>query len=200
MFEFFLIRYNFGSYPFKIIMKNSNLKKLTFPLIIASSAGILISIMSKKGSPYQKLAVQDLEVESYLGKWYEIARFDFKHEKDLKNVTAEYSLRKDGKIKVLNKGYDFVKNEWKEAVGKAKFVKEPNVGTLKVSFFGPFYAEYNIVLLEPDYSSVLILGESHKYMWILSRGKTLSDAAKNKYVEYAKQHGFPVENLVWTVH
>jgi apolipoprotein D and lipocalin family protein len=181
-------------------MKNSiNTRKFIFPIAILAGAGLLYCFSNEKSSPYQNLAVKNLEIEKYVGQWYEIARFDFKHEKDMKNVTANYSKRDDGKIQVINKGYNFVKNEWDEAKGKAKFVKDPSIGAFKVSFFGPFYAEYNVVMIEEDYSSALIFGESTKYMWILSRTKTISESVKTKYVNYAKENGFPVENLVWTV-
>lgn len=178
--------------------KKSKYRKFGFPMAVLAGAG-LVYLFGGKESPYQKLAVTPFDSEKYLGKWYEIARFDFKHEKDLKNVTAVYSKREDGKIKVVNRGYNFVKNKWEEADGKAKFVKDENTAALKVSFFGPFYSEYNAVMLESDYSSVLIFGESNDYMWILSRTKTITDDTKQKYLDYAKQNGFPIENLVWTV-
>lgn len=181
-------------------MKNQkNIMKIGLPVALFAGAGLFYFLSAQKTSEYQKLAVTNFDAEKYLGKWYEIARFDFKHEKDLKNVTAEYSKREDGKIKVTNRGYNFVKNKWEEANGKAKFVKDETIGALKVSFFGPFYSEYNAVMIEDDYSSVLIFGESTDYMWILSRNKTISDEVKTKYLDYAKQHGFPIENLVWTI-
>jgi apolipoprotein D and lipocalin family protein len=178
--------------------KKSNDRNWRIPLAVVAGAGLLC-LFGCKDSSYQNLAVKNFEAEKYLGKWYEIARFDFKHEKDLKNVTAEYSKKDDGKIKVLNRGYNFVKNKWEQAEGKAKYAKDESLGALKVSFFGPFYSEYNAVMIEDDYSSVLIFGQSTDYMWILSRTKTISEDVKQKYLDYAKQNGFPIENLVWTV-
>ena len=90
-------------------------------------------------------AVQQFDKNKYLGKWYEIARLDFRFERNLNNTSAEYSINDDGSIKVFNKGYNTKTNKWKSATGKAKFVKDEKVGMLKVSFFGPFYSGYNVI-------------------------------------------------------
>src|SRR4051794_37755043 len=90
--------------------------------------------------PKGAVAVKPFDIEKYLGKWYEIARFDFRFEKNLNNTTANYSFNKDGSIKVVNRGYNYKTDEWKEAIGKAKFVSSTNEARLKVSFFGPFYS------------------------------------------------------------
>ncbi|WP_018675916.1 lipocalin family protein [Riemerella columbina] len=144
-------------------------------------------------------AVQNFEVERYMGTWYEVARFDFKFEKNMKNVTATYTLQPDGSVKVLNKGYDTVKNKWKEAEGKAKFVGDSSVGRLKVSFFGPFYGGYNVVMMEPAYETALIMGNDTDYIWFLSRQKTLPEAVKQKFLAKAKAAGYDTSRLVWTV-
>ena len=183
-------------------MKNFQKSKSNFffPLLAAAGVGTFFLLTSCKASPYQSMVVKNFNGDKYLGQWYEIARFDFKHEKDLKNVTANYSKREDGKIRVLNKGYNYVKNEWQESEGKAKWVKSPSEGALKVSFFGPFYSEYNVVMMNPNYENVLIFGESTKYMWILSRNKTIPEEVKREFLDFAKGKGFPIENLVWTKH
>lgn len=186
----------------KFIKTNTmkTIQKLKFPLLIlAGVAGTCLLLNScnvKVPSGIQ--VVKNFDVKQYAGQWYEIARFDFKHEKDMKNVTANYSLNDDGSVKVVNKGYDFVKNEWKEAQGKAKFVDKENEGALKVSFFGPFYSGYNIVMMEPDYENALVFGENTDYIWILSRNKTISEEVKNKFIAKAKEAGYDLDRLVWT--
>ena len=100
------------------------------------------------GVPEGVKTVDGFELNRYLGKWYEIARLDHSFERGLTRVTAEYSLRKDGGIKVINRGFNPDKNEWEEAIGKGYFVDKPDVGQLKVSFFGPFYGSYNILELD----------------------------------------------------
>ncbi len=142
-------------------------------------------------------AVSPFMKENYLGKWYEIARFDFKFEKGLNNTTAEYSLRKDGKIKVTNRGYDYEKKKWKEAIGKAKFTKEDTTAMLKVSFFGPFYSGYNVIAIDNGYKYALVCGANYKYLWILSREKTIPDSIKEDYLNKAKELGFNTSNLLW---
>ncbi|MBQ0148954.1 MAG: lipocalin family protein [Flavobacteriaceae bacterium] len=142
--------------------------------------------------------VKNFDIKSYAGQWYEIARFDFKHEKDLKNVTATYTLNDDGSIKVVNKGYNYVKNEWEQSEGKAKFNGNESEAALKVSFFGPFYGGYNVVAMEPDYENVLVFGENKDYIWILSRNKTIPQNVKDKFVAKAKEAGYDLNRLVWT--
>lgn len=142
--------------------------------------------------------VDNFDIKSYAGKWYEIARFDFKHEKDMNQVTAEYSLNEDGTIKVLNKGYDTKKGEWKESEGKADFVGDPTKGALKVSFFGPFYSGYNVVAMDPAYENVLVFGESTDYIWFLSRNKTMPERVKEAFVKKAMDAGYDMSRLVWT--
>ncbi len=145
-------------------------------------------------------AVTSFEKDNYLGKWYEIARFDFKFEKGLNNTTAEYTLRNDGKIKVTNRGYDYEKKEWREAIGKAKFTGSDTTAMLKVSFFGPFYSGYNVIALDNDYKYALVCGTSFDYLWILSREKSIPEAIKKDYLAKAKELGFNTSKLLWIEH
>jgi len=145
-------------------------------------------------------AVTGLDKSRYLGKWYEIARFDFTFERNLNNTTAEYSVRDDGFISVLNKGYNYRKNRWEEARGKARFTGSDTVGQLVVSFFGPFYSPYNIISLDGDYQYALIAGKNTSYLWILSRETTIPDDIKAKYLAAAKSLGCDTEKLIWVEH
>jgi len=144
--------------------------------------------------------VNGFEKEKYLGKWYEIARFDFSFERNLNNTTAEYSLRPDGTINVKNKGFNYVTKKWQEANGKARFRGDDTVAALEVSFFGPFYAAYNVIALDTDYQYALIAGGSLKYLWILSRTTTVPDEVRNEYLEIAKSLGYDVTKLIWVEH
>ncbi|GAB6277167.1 outer membrane lipoprotein (lipocalin) [uncultured spirochete] len=144
--------------------------------------------------------VDHFEKEKYLGKWYEIARFDFSFEKNLNNTTAEYSIRKDGKIDVKNRGYNYVTKKWQEANGKARFRGDDTLAALEVSFFGPFYAAYNVIALDKDYQYALIAGSNLNYLWILSRTKTIPDEVRNEYLMIAKSAGYDVSKLIWVEH
>lgn len=150
-----------------------------------------------KNIPDGATAVQPFDQQRYLGTWYEIARFDFRFERNLRNVTATYSLRDDGLIKVDNRGYDSLKKEWKQSVGKARPAGDPKVAMLKVSFFGPFYAGYNVIALDAEYKYALVAGQSLEYLWILSREKTIPDSIRNNYLELAKKIGYDTSRLVW---
>ena len=150
--------------------------------------------------PKGAVAVKPFNKERYLGKWYEIARIDFKYERDLKNTTAEYSLNVNGTIKVDNRGYNTIRGEWEQATGKAKFVGEENIAMLKVSFFGPFYSGYNVIAIDDEYRYALITGKSLKYLWILSRETSIPMAIRDKYLKIAKEIGYKTDDLIWVGH
>ncbi len=172
-------------------------------LITGIGTGLAVSLLmacSSVSIPKGATAVSPFYLDKYLGKWYEIARLDFKFEKDLNNVTATYSLKDNGKLRVDNRGYNYVKNEWKQSIGKAKLVKGPQVARLKVSFFGPFYAGYNVIAIDKDYRYALVAGNNLDYLWILSREKTIPEAVKADYLQQAKAIGYDVDHLVWTKH
>ncbi len=143
-------------------------------------------------------AVRPFDTEKYLGRWYEIARLDFKYEKNLNQVTATYSAGEEGMIKVDNRGFDTVKNKWKESIGKAKPVRDPQEGRLKVSFFGPFYAGYNVIAIDPHYRYALVAGNNLDYLWILSRTPEIPEKVKADYLKQARDLGYQTENLIWT--
>jgi apolipoprotein D and lipocalin family protein len=162
---------------------------------------ITISILSScRSIPKGAIAVKPFEGKKYIGKWYEIARLDFRFERDLNNTTANYSLNDNGTIKVVNRGYNYKTNEWKEAVGKAKFVSSTDVGKLKVSFFGPFYSGYNVIAIDAEYKYALIAGKNLKYLWLLSREKTMPENVKQDYLKKAQDLGYNISALVWVEH
>ena len=142
-------------------------------------------------------AVQNFQKEKYLGKWYEIARFDYRFEKNIDNATAFYTVNSDGTIKVVNKGFDYKKQKWTSVEGKAKFVGSENEGRLKVSFFGPFYAGYNVVDIDENYQNAMVYGSSRDYIWFLSRNKKMDDATKKKFLAKALKDGYDISKLIW---
>lgn len=162
--------------------------------------GILFSIISCSSIPKNATAVQDFEIEKYLGTWYEIARIDFKHEEGLNNVSAQYSDDSKGNVLVKNSGYDYEKNEWTVANGWAKFKRDKNVAELKVSFFRPFYSGYNVVALDDEYKYALVAGKNLDYLWILSRTKEIPENIKQEYLNKAKQIGYDTSRLIWVKH
>jgi apolipoprotein D and lipocalin family protein len=160
----------------------------------------LFVLNSCSSIPKGAKAIKDFDLEKYLGKWYEIARLDFVFEKNLNNTTAEYSLNDDGSIKVINRGYNYIKNKNVESTGKVKFTGDSNEGKLKVSFFGPFYSGYNILAIDSDYKYALVVGKNLKYMWLLSREKTMPQNIKEEYLKIASDLGYNTSALIWVKH
>ena len=145
--------------------------------------------------------VTGFDIDRYLGTWYEIARLDHSFERGLESVTADYSYRDDGGIKVVNRGFDPAKNKWKETIGKAYFVDDSNLGRLKVSFWGPFYGAYNIINLDKDnYSYSLVCGPSKSYLWILAREPHMEDSLKSELIKKAKVLGFETDKMIYVKH
>lgn len=157
-------------------------------------------MVSCAGIPKGAIAVEPFDPERYLGLWYEIARLDFRFERDLDNTTARYSRNADGSIRVDNRGYNYVKGEPVQAIGKAKILKKATGARLKVSFFGPFYAGYNVIALDPDYRYALVAGDSLRYLWILSRDTVLPEDVKERYLKEAERIGYDVSALIWVRH
>jgi apolipoprotein D and lipocalin family protein len=153
------------------------------------------------GLPDNVTPVTGFDVNRYLGTWYEIARLDHSFEKGLEKVTAHYSLKEDGGIRVVNKGFDETRQQWREAEGKAYFINDPQTGRLKVSFFGPFYGSYNIIELDHSgYQYALVSGPSTSYLWILARQPDLDRGVLEKLVARAESLGFDTGQLIYVNH
>ncbi|WP_174849542.1 outer membrane lipoprotein Blc [Yersinia artesiana] len=160
-------------------------------------AATLLSVACGVTPPKNVKVVDNFQLPRYLGTWYEIARLDHSFERGLDNVTANYSPRDDGGVKVINRGYNAKKQQWQESIGKAYFIGSPHQASLKVSFFGPFYGGYNVIDLDDEYQHALIAGPNREYLWILSRTPTIDNQTRDRLVAVAQHYGFPVEELIW---
>jgi len=153
------------------------------------------------GIPENVRPVDNFRLEKYLGKWYEIARLDHSFERDLNRVTADYSLRDDGGVRVLNRGYSEKEKTWKEAEGKAYFVERPDQGYLKVTFFGPFYGSYIVFELDHEnYQYSLVSGPNKTYLWILARAPQIREDLRNVLIQKAATLGFDTSKLIFVEH
>ncbi|WP_255439118.1 lipocalin family protein [Comamonas sp. Z3] len=135
------------------------------------------------------------DVTRYKGTWYELARIEHRFEKGLSQVSAQYSLNEDGTVTVINRGYDPAKQEWRQARGRARFLGRPDVAALKVSFFGPFYGGYNVVSLDDEYQTALVIGDSLDYFWLLSRSKTIPEQQFRRLLEKANSLGVDLSRV-----
>lgn len=168
--------------------------KITFVFLIS------LLLMACVGMPKDVTPVKPFDLERYLGKWYEIARLDHSFERGLEKVTAEYALREDGGVSVINRGYSPKDNKWNEAEGKAFFVNNHDEGYFKVSFFGPFYGSYVIFELDENYQYAFISGPSTSYLWLLSRTPTLPQPIIDRFKQRANELGFDIKDLIMVNH
>jgi len=167
------------------------MKRLPQTLLILLLAGCT-------GIPDGVDVVDDFDLARYLGTWYEVARLDHGFERGLSHVTASYSLRPDGGVRVVNRGFNG--SDWEETVGKAYFIGDSDMGRLKVSFFGPFYGAYNVIALDEDYRHALVAGPDRSYLWILARHPELPPDTLEAIVSHARALGFPVDELIYVSH
>lgn len=171
-----------------------NVKKL----LLISIAFIVIACT---GKPDGVVAVKEFELDRYLGTWYEIARLDHSFERGLNNISAEYSVRDDGGVKVINRGFSKEDNDWQQAEGKAYFVDETDSGHLKVSFFGPFYGSYIIFELDKkDYQYAFVSGPNISYLWLLSRQPQVDKNVMALFVKRSQELGFDTSKLIYVEH
>ncbi len=163
--------------------------------------GILLSCLLLSaclGSPEGVNAINGFDKQRYLGRWYEVARLDHSFERGLSNVTADYSLREDGGVRVINRGYSDVEGAWQDAEGKAYFIADEQRGHLKVSFFGPFYGSYIIFEMDAvDYQYAFIAGNSTDYLWLLARTPEISQELREHFLQRITALGFDPEGLIF---
>jgi apolipoprotein D and lipocalin family protein len=164
------------------------------PLVLLLLSGCL-------GMPAGVRPVEGFDPNRYMGKWYEIARLDHSFERGLERITAEYSLSEDGSVTVLNRGYSTRKDRWKEAKGRAVFVRGPDEGYLKVSFFWPFYGSYVVFGLDKEnYQYAYVASYNTTYLWLLARSPTVGDDVIDRFIERSKALGFDTDRLIFVNH
>ncbi|MDA8659372.1 lipocalin family protein [Luminiphilus sp.] len=174
-----------------MMLSTTTFKYLSFSLLI------LTALSACTGMPDGVEPVTGFDKSRYLGTWHEIARLDHSFERDLVDVKAEYSLRDDGAVRVINSGTDSETGERKVAEGHAKFVGDDGTAHLKVSFFGPFYGSYIVFELDPDYRYAFVAGYNTNYLWLLARETNISEDIRKRFTDRAGDLGFAVDDLVW---
>lgn len=164
-------------------------KMITVMIVTLGSAGI----MSCSVKNFDNTPVSSLDLNRYLGRWYEIARYDHRFERGMQYTTADYSLTKGGKIRVMNRGIR--KNRQTASKGVARLTDQP--GILRVSFFRPFWSDYRVLMIGPDYEYALVGSRSGNYLWILSRSPTLPDTTTDEILGEMCIRGYSVSKLIW---
>lgn len=158
---------------------------------------LMVFLSGCVGIPEGITPINNFNIDRYAGTWYEIARLDHSFERDMEQVSAEYSMRSDGGIKVINRGYDTDSNEWKEAEGKAYFVEGQETGHLKVSFFGPFYGSYIVFELGEKEQYAFVTSSDKSYLWLLSRTKAVENSLKQHFLDTVTALGFETGSIIF---
>lgn len=169
--------------------------------LLASVLAAIPLLSGCTGLPKGAEPVSDFDIGRYLGQWHEIARLDHSFERGLSHVTATYSLRGDGRVDVINRGYDAGGEKWKQAEGVARFQGDPTVASLSVTFQWPFAGGYHVISLDrEDYQWAMVAGPSHGYLWILARAPELDGEVVARLVGEATALGFPTDELIFVEH
>jgi apolipoprotein D and lipocalin family protein len=181
----------------EVSQKNSRSHRIEPVMKRALTILACLTLSGCLGMPEKVQPVSDFQLNRYLGQWHEIARLDHSFERGLEKVTAEYSMREDGGVSVVNRGFSTEDNEWSEATGKAYFVDNSEQGYLKVSFFGPFYGSYVVFELDKEnYQYAFVSGPDLSYLWLLSRTPEVSEAIIADFIEKSQSLGFDTSKLI----
>lgn len=170
--------------------------------LLLLSAAVVVALLgcSSTTPPPGVTPVTPFDLARYEGRWYEVARLDHSFERGMTDVSATYQRHADGSVRVLNRGFDTGKHDWRQAEGKAKFTGDTNTASLKVSFFGPFYGGYHVAALDADYQWALVVGPDRSYCWILSRTQQLVPAVREQLIARAQALGIDTQALIWVTH
>lgn len=171
------------------------MKKLIIAsVLVAAPIAVIALICCRNRRSVDNTSVETFDLKSYLGRWFEIARLDHSFERGLSNCIATYTLKSDNTIRVLNQGWNNDNGKWTVSEGKAKTTKTPSL--LRVSFFGPFYSDYRILVIDPYYTYALVGSGSGKYLWILSRTPELDSGVCDMLIAEAQRRGYDTSQLI----
>lgn len=165
-------------------------------IVAAAVAAIGYARWRRRRKTLQALVpVATFDPARYMGRWFEIARYDRRFERGLHRVEARYELLSDGGIAVVNSGIDARTGIRRTARGRAHLTATP--GLLRVSFFWIFYADYRVLALDDDYRWALVGGASRSYLWILSRTPELEAATLERIRAAAQARGYDTARLTY---
>jgi lipocalin len=163
---------------------------------LAATIGTLVAGAKPYRAVVDTTTIDTVDLDRYMGRWYEIARFDHPFERDMELVTAVYTFNPDGTVRVANGGYNTRTGRYKESIGRARRV-DGRAGELEVTFFLNFWSPYKILELDDDYTNVLIGGGSDRYLWILSRTPEVDEQSLRDLLRSATARGYDTSKLIW---
>lgn len=166
-------------------------------LVAAGVASAVVLWNTRRTIPKRAVAVNPFDLDRFLGRWYEIARLDYRYERTVRNTTVNYSLNEDGTIRVVNRGYDYSKRKRVITIGKAWFTGIAEEAKMKLSYFKGLSFGYNVIDIDPDYKYALVIGENLQRLWLLSRETTIPESIRHAFLHKARTIGFDISKFVW---
>jgi apolipoprotein D and lipocalin family protein len=164
-------------------------------------AMLLLATAGCTGVPDGVEPVRPFDAARFTGTWYEVMRLDHSFERGLTNVTARYEPLPDGSLKVVNRGFDPARCQWREVDGRAVFQGPKDTASLNVTFFPPFAGGYHVFALDTrNYAWALISGPSKDYLWLLARRPDLDARTRERLIGEARSKGFPADRLILVDH
>jgi len=174
-------------------------------LVAVTASSLRSGCAGISDGPSGNLAVpqpaKSVELSRYLGRWYEVGRYEASFQKDCEAVTADYSLNDNGTIKVVNSCRQVaIDGKLRIAKGKAKIVEGSENAKLRVSFFGPFYGDYWVLDRADNYSWAIVGEPSGRYLWLLARTANPDEDVKSNLLQRAAALGYDVSLIRPTRH
>jgi len=170
-------------------------------LIIAGGAalvaGAVVGWNMRKTIPRKAVAVNPFEIDRFLGKWYEVARLDYKLDRNIINTSIDFSLKPNGNLRIVKRWYNYYKKRREINIGKAKFAGPIYEGKMLLSLYKPLYFGYNVIGIDPEYKYALVAGEDYRHLWLLSREHTMPDDIRRSFIHKASLIGYDISKLVW---
>lgn len=164
---------------------------------VALVAGAVVGWNMRRTIPRKAVAINPFEIDKFLGKWYEVARLDYKYDRNIMNTSIDFSLKPNGNLRVVKRLYNYYKKKKEINIGMAKFAGPIYEGKMLLSFRKPLYFGYNVIGIDPDYKYALVVGEDHRHLWLLSREHTMPEDIRRSFIHKASLIGYDISKLIW---
>ncbi|MDL2255078.1 lipocalin family protein [Parabacteroides sp. OttesenSCG-928-G06] len=165
--------------------------------VALAATGAFVAWSMRRTIPRKAVAINPFEVDRFLGKWYEVARLDYKFDRNIINTSIDFSLRYNGHLKVVKRWYNYYKKRKEIKIGTAKFIGPMYDAMMKISYRGPLYTGYNVIGIDPEYKYALVAGEDLRHLWLLSREHAMPEDIKKAFIHKAGMIGYDTSKLIW---